>query len=73
MSDLILMRVDFLKQFTKYIIEIIGDEDIIDYWLMYGVPDEADDDMLNEIASNDDNWLSIVIAFSECCKMAGVM
>ena len=73
MSDLILMRVDFLKQFTKYIIEMIGDEDIIDYWLMYGVPDEADDDILNEIASNDDNWLSIVKAFSECCKMADVI
>ena len=72
MSDLILMRVDFLKQFIKYI-ETIGDEDIIDYWLMYGVPDEADDDMLNEIASDDDSWTLIVIVFSKCCKMAGVM
>lgn len=72
MSDLILMRVDFLKQFTKYI-ETIGDEDIIDYWLTNGVPDEADDDMLNEIASDDDIWTLNVILFSKCCKMAGVM
>lgn len=72
MSDLILMRVDFLKQFTEYV-KTVGDEDILDYWWMYGVPDEADDDMLNEIASDEDNWLSIVTAFSECCKMAGVM
>ena len=72
MSDLFLMRVDFLKQFTDYI-ETVGDEDVIDYWLTYGVPDEADDDILNEIASDEDNWLSIVTAFSECCKMAGVI
>ena len=72
MSDLILMRVDFLKQFSKYI-ETIGDESIIDYWLRYGVPDGADDDMLNDIASDDDNWLSIVITFSECCQIAGVI
>ena len=72
MSDLILMRVDFLKQFIKYI-KTIGNEDIIDYWLMYGVPDEADDDMLNEIASDEDSWLLIVRTFSEYCKMAGVM
>ena len=72
MSDLALMRIDFLKQFTEYV-KTVGNEDVINYWFNYGVPDVADDDILNIIVSNNDDWLSIVTAFSECCKMAGVI
>lgn len=73
MNKTISMRFNFLKQFRDYVFNEIGDEDIIEYWLMYGIPDGADDDELINIASDEDDWYNMVNAFAKCCKMAGVM
>ena len=70
MSDVVILRVDFLKQFDAYVRNEIGDEDIMDYWLERGVPDEADDEMLTEIAMDDGQWLDIIDAFRICCRAA---
>ena len=70
MSDIVILRVDFLKQFDKYVRDEIGDEDITDYWLQYGIPDGSDEDDLFEIAMNDEQWVDIVNAFRICCAAA---
>ena len=70
MSDIVILRVDFLKQFDKYVRDEIGDEDITDYWLKYGIPDGSDEDDLFEIAMNDEQWVDIVNAFRICCAAA---
>lgn len=51
----------------------IGDEDIIESWLMCGVPDEWDEDDLIEIAEDDEMWTDTVECFRRCCIRAGVL
>ena len=67
-TELIKLRVKFLKDFDRYVRDEIGDEDIMDYWLERGVPDESDDEMLFEIASDDELWVGIVDAFYYCVR-----
>ena len=68
-EELYQLRVKFLKDFDKYVRETIGDEDIIDYWLMYGILDASDDEDLRAIAENENQWLEMVEAFSHCVKL----
>ena len=72
-TNLTKTRAKVLKEMDKYIYDEIGDEDIIDYWLMYGMPDNSDDDDFLDCAESDNIWLSLVDAFGKCLKMAGVI
>lgn len=72
-QDMIDMRVEFLKSFDNFVRDHIGDEDLIDYWLEYGVPDHADDESLFEIAFLDDCWKDICSAFAYVCRKAGLI
>lgn len=59
---------------TKYRVQILKlmDEDVrdydseegLDYWLTYGVPDEAPEDVLEDIAKDDGAFESIVEAYN---------
>lgn len=62
-KEIIKLRIQFLWDFHKYIIEL-GDEDIYLAWIEEGVPDEPDDDIMREIAEDDDAWVDIVKVFS---------
>ena len=66
-------RIDFLKQFDYYVRNTIGDEDITDSWLAWGVPDEYTDEDLEEIATSDRLWISCVNCFADCCNKAGII
>ena len=66
-------RIEFLKQFDYYIRNIIGDDDIIDEWLMLGVPDGYNETILKDIALDDELWLGCVNCFANCCNAAGVI
>ena len=57
-------NVDLLKAMDNFVREVIGDEDIIDYWMTYGVPDGASYDDLEEIASDSEMVSSIIRAFN---------
>lgn len=72
-TDITKCRMEFLKQFDYYIRNIIGDDDITDYWLILGLPDGYDEIDLKEIALDDELWLDCVKIFASCCKMAGVI
>ena len=73
MTELIKTRAKILKEMNEYVYNKIGDEDIIDYWLMYGMPDDSDDDDFLYCAGDDEIWLSLVDAFGKCLKMAGIL
>ena len=62
-KEIIELRVKFLWDFHKYIIEL-GDEEIYLAWIEEGVPDEPDDDDMLEIAEDDALWFDTVEVFS---------
>ena len=72
-TDIIKCRIEFLKQFDYYVKNIIEDEDIIDMWLRFGVPDGYNEIDLKDIALDDEMWIDCVNCFSNCCKAAGVI
>lgn len=65
------MRMGFIVQFDEYIRNEIGDENILNMWLMGGLPDGADENEIREIAQDDELWLDMVSCFSRCCRSAG--
>ena len=62
-KELIELRIKFLWDFHKYIIEL-GDEEIYSAWIEEGVPDEPDEDIMREIAEDDEQWIDVVKVFS---------
>ena len=64
------LRVTMMKEFNDYVLEKIGDDDITDYWLTYGIPDGIDEDGYLEIAESEDEWIDIVKAFNRCVELA---
>lgn len=62
-KELVEMRINFLWDFHKYIIEL-GDEEIYLAWIEEGVPDEPDEDIMREIAVDNEQWDDIVKVFS---------
>lgn len=71
--DITKCRIEFLKQFDYYVRNIIGDDEIIEIWLMMGLPDGSNEVDLKEIALDDELWLDCVNCFANCCKAAGVI
>lgn len=70
MSDLIIARAEILEWMDRYI-RNIGDEDILDWWLQEGVPDESSFDDLLEYAVDEDDWNCITDCFASICKYLG--
>lgn len=71
--DITKCRIEFLKQFDYYVRNIIGDDEIIEIWLMMGLPDGYNEADLKEIALDDELWLDCVNCFANCCKAAGII
>ena len=61
-------RIEFLKQFDYYVRNIIEDEDIVDRWLRFGLPDGYNETDLKDIAFDDELWLDCVNCFASCCN-----
>lgn len=72
-TNIVECRVEFLEQLDFYIRDVIGDDNITDYWLTYGLPDGYTNEDLTEIATDDNAWLEMITAFQTCCKMAEVI
>lgn len=64
-SDVVLLRANLMGGMNAYVREVIGDDDITDYWNMEGVPDECDEDTLMEIAALEDCFINISKAFAK--------
>lgn len=51
----------------------IDDENIIESWLMGGLPDGWDNNDLIDIASDNDMFKDVVECFTRCCKRAEIL
>lgn len=71
MNEIIKLRVKILKEMNEYIFNKIGDEDITDYWLLYGMPDDSEDDDFLMVAEDEESWVNVVKAFAGCLRMNG--
>lgn len=72
MNDITKMRAVLLRQMDDFVREYCEDEDLFMYWLMDGVPDGADDEMLLDLAQIDSCWLNVVNAFGKMLKELGI-
>ena len=70
--ELQVLRANILGGMDAYVRETVQNEDNFDYWLMYGVPDEADEEMLMECAERVDNFNQIAHAFAWVLKLGAV-
>jgi len=61
----IALRVDFLKQMNKYVLEHIYDEEAHIGWLMLAIPDAPTEDDFLEIAEDDEEWADICEYFGK--------
>lgn len=59
MTDNLILKMNILGGMDSYIREVIGNDDITDRWLEYGLPDECDEDTLREIAEDEDSFINI--------------
>lgn len=73
MKEIIKLRVKILKEMNEYVFNEIGDEDIIDYWLLYGMPDDSEDDDFLMVAEDEESWVNVVKTFDKCLKMNSKM
>lgn len=67
------IRTKILREMDTYARENFEDEDNFLDWLMDGVPDAADDDIIAFIAQNDECWLRVIKCFYKCCKFEGII
>lgn len=63
------LRAKFLREMDDYVRENYEDEDNFMLWLRDGVPDGADDSMLEDLAEWDSIWLNCIKAFAEQIKL----
>lgn len=66
----LILKMNLLGGMDTYIRHVVGDEDLIDEWNMYGVPDEASEDDLKACASI--NFAEICAKFGQLINMAEV-
>lgn len=69
MNDIILLKMNLLGGMDDYVRNVIGDDDITDFWNIYGVPDECDEQILREIAEDDNSFRDICKALANVLAM----
>ena len=69
-NEELVLKMNLLGGMDAYIRHVVGDEDLIDEWNMYGVPDEASEDDLKACASI--NFAEICAKFGQLVNMAEV-
>ena len=68
-AEMVKLRAKFLREMDDYVRKYCEDEDNFMLWLMNGVPDGADDYLLEDLAQYEDIWLNCVNAFAEQIKL----
>lgn len=67
MNEIKQLRMNIMGGMNAYVLEL-RDEDLLDYWFTYGLPDEVTEEMLAEYAEDDDIWLGVVQAFAKIVR-----
>ena len=63
-NEIQVLRANLLGGMDTYIREVVEDEEYLMSWLAYGVPDDADEDTLMEIAGDEEEFNRIVTEFA---------
>ena len=63
-NELYVLRANLLGGMDAYVREHLDDEDYFMEWLEMGVPDDADEDTLMEIAGDEEDFNRIVTEFA---------
>ena len=69
MNEIKQLRMNLMGGMNAYVLETVEDEDILDYWWTYGLPDEVTEEMLADYAEDDALWLDVVHAFAKVLRM----
>lgn len=72
MNEKKMLEMNIAGGMDAYVREVIGDDEITDYWNMFGVPDACDEEMLEEIIDCPTCFSNICQAFAECLRMEGI-
>lgn len=68
MNEIKQLRMNIMGGMNAYVLEL-GDEDILDFWFTYGLPDEVTEEMLAEYAEDEEIWINVVHAFADVLRM----
>jgi len=68
MNEIKQLRMNIMGGMNAYVHEL-GDEDLLDYWFTYGLPDEVTEEMLAKYAEDERIWINVVHSFAEVLKM----
>lgn len=68
MNEIKQLRMNIMGGMNAYVLEL-GDEDILDFWFTYGLPDEVTEEMLAEYAEDEEIWMNVVHAFADVLRM----
>ena len=63
MDEKTILRMNLLGGMNSYVLDYVGDETLIDMWLMTGVPDGATEDDLLEMAEDNELWVDAINTF----------
>ena len=72
MNEKTILRMNMLGAFNAYVLDYVGDETLINAWLMCGVPDGATEDDLREMAEDDNLWVDAVNTFKRVINESDV-
>ena len=72
-NEMIIIRKNLLRQMDTFIRENISEDVIIDIWLVYGLEDGWDEEILTEYASTDELWNDCINALLKCCEIEGIL
>ena len=68
-KEVITLRANILGGMNEYMRHGCTDEEQLELWDAYGVPDECDEDLLMEIAENETEFTEIFCLFYSIMKM----
>ena len=69
-NEINVLRANIVGGMDAYVRDVIGDEEITEYWLSYGMPDgETEEDLMYDM-EDEDTFNDWVTAFNNCLRMA---
>lgn len=62
------LRKTIMKAMDDYIREVTNDEELIEVWLTYAIPDGADPEEFDDFADDDELWQDCIQLFHKIVK-----
>lgn len=69
-NEIRVLRANIVCGMDTYVREVIGNEDITDYWLAFGMPDGSDEDSIMYDMEDEKTFDQWVGCFRNCMRMA---